>query len=132
VRRFTRTPAELAHGWRDALVGRDPDAFAGLFADEAVFVDVEHRTEDLAAVRPICGRGEIRAMCERWLAEVPSFRYDVTRVVSDGPTAAVRWRYAVDGLDLDGVTWLETAAGEITRADVLFDSLALYRGLGRV
>ena len=71
-------------------------------------------------------------MCERWLAEVPSFRYEVTRVLSDGPTAAVRWLYAVDGLELDGVTWLEIERGEIVRADVLFDSLALYRTLGRV
>jgi hypothetical protein len=39
----------------------------------------------------------------------------------------------VDGpVELDGVSWLRCAAGEILEAQVYFDSLALYRGLGRV
>jgi hypothetical protein len=53
-------------------------------------------------------------------------------VVGDGATAAVRWRYAVRGLELDGVSWLTCAGGVIREARVYFDSLALYRGLGRV
>ena len=74
----------------------------------------------------------IEAMCLRWLAETPAFDYAVDDVLSDGGTAAVRWRYVVEGLELDGVSWLTCAGGEIREARVYFDSLGLYRGLGRV
>jgi uncharacterized protein (TIGR02246 family) len=127
-----RTPAELAHAWRDALVGRDTEAFATLFAEDAVFVDVEHRTADLASVRPVEGRTAIGELTREWLAETPEFEYEVTEVIADGEHAAVRWRYAVEGIELDGVSWLACAHGEIVEARVYFDSLGLYRGLGRV
>ena len=127
-----RSPTELAHGWRDALVGRDPEAFGALFAHTALFLDVEHRTADLARVRPIEGRPAIEDMCRSWLRRTPDFEYEVEQVVSDGDTAAVRWRYAVEGLELDGVSWLTCTDGEIREARVYFDSLGLYRGLGRV
>ncbi len=125
-------PRALAYGWRDALVGRDAEAFAALFAPDALFVDVEHRTEDLGAVRPLRGREEIRAMCVAWLAETPSFEYEVEQVLAAGRAAAVRWRYRVEGLDLPGVSWLTVRDGAIAEAFVVFDSLGLYRGLGRV
>jgi hypothetical protein len=83
-------------------------------------------------VRPIEGRDAIEAMCRRWLEETPSFEYDVGRVLSDGATAAARWRYAVQGLELEGVSWLTCEGGLIREALVYFDSLGLYRGLGRV
>ena len=131
-----RTPAELARAWRDALVDRDAEAFAGLFAEDALFVDVEHRTGDLASVRPITGRVAIAELTRGWLAETPEFAYEVAQVLADGDSAAVRWRYRVRGassaLDLDGVSWLRCAHGEILEARVYFDSLGLYRGLGRV
>jgi uncharacterized protein (TIGR02246 family) len=131
-----RTPAELAHAWRDALVRRDADAFAELFAEAGVFVDVEHRTADLSSVRPIEGRPAIAELTRSWLAETPAFEYEVTEVLEDGESAAVRWRYGVPGvtreLDLEGVSWLRCARGEILEAHVYFDSLGLYRGLGRV
>jgi uncharacterized protein (TIGR02246 family) len=127
-----RTPAELAHAWRDALLARDAEAFAGLFAQDAVFIDVEHRTADLASVRPITGRAAIGELTRGWLAETPQFEYDVAEVIAEGESAAVRWRYAVEGIELDGVSWLRCAGGEIVEARVYFDSLGLYRGLGRV
>ena len=95
-------------------------------------MDVEHRSDDLAAVRPLVGRAAIEEMCRSWLAETPSFEYDVLDVVATGKTAAVRWRYRVEGLDLEGVSWLTCERGEIVDARVFFDSLGLYRGLGRV
>jgi hypothetical protein len=127
-----RTPADLAHAWRDALVSRDATAFGALFAPGALFLDVEHRTADLAATRPIQGRATIEAMCRQWLDETPTFEYEVDEVLSDGRQAAVRWRYAVQGVALDGVSWLACAGGTIHEARVYFDSLGLYRGLGRV
>jgi hypothetical protein len=71
-------------------------------------------------------------MCRSWLAATPSFEYDVVDVLSDETRGAVRWRYRVDDLDLEGITWLTCKGGEIADARVYFDSLALYRGLGRV
>jgi hypothetical protein len=103
-----------------------------LFADDAVFLDVEHRTADLSAVRPIVGRGAIRQMCVTWLAETPSFGYEVEEVLAGETCLAVRWSYRVEGLVLPGVSWLTCRDGEILEARVFFDSLGLYRGLGRV
>jgi hypothetical protein len=116
-----RTPIELAHGWREALVGRDPRAYAELFAAEAEFIDVEHRTPDGSAPRIVRGRDAIRVVCEDWLAATPSFDYDVLDAVGDDQRAAKRWRYVVGDADVEGVTWLDCSAGEITRALVLFD-----------
>ncbi len=95
-------------------------------------MDVEHRTSDLGATRPLVGRREIEAMCRSWLAETPAFEYDVLDVVGGATTGAVRWRYRVGDLELEGVSWLTCDAGEIVDARVFFDSLGLYRGLGRV
>ena len=82
-------------------------------------------------MRPIVGRTAIEAMARDWLEQTPEFEYEVDEVLSAGSTAAVRWRYRVSGLDLDGVSWLRCADGEILDARVFFDSLGLYRGLGR-
>ena len=120
-----RTPTELAHGWREALVGRDPDAFAGLFAEDAEFLDVEHRTPDGSAPRAIAGRAAIRVVCEDWLAAIPAFEYEVVDVVGDDRRAAKRWRYVVGPADVEGVTWLDCRDGEIVRALVLFDIAGL-------
>ena len=120
-----RTPTELAHGWRDALVGRDPDAFAGLFAESAEFIDVEHRPADGSAPREILGRAAIRAVCEAWLATTPTFGYEVLDAVGDDRRAAKRWRYTVAAADVEGVTWLDCRDGEIVRALVLFDVAGL-------
>ena len=50
------TPTTLAHGWHQALVNRRAHDFAGLFSEDALFTDVEHRTADMRAPRPIRGR----------------------------------------------------------------------------
>ncbi len=122
-----RSPLELAHGWRDALVGRDPDAFTSLFSADAEFIDVEHRTPDGCAPRTILGRPAIRVMCEEWLAATPAFAYHVLDAVGDDRRAAKRWRYVVGAADVEGVTWLDCANGEIVRALVLFDVAGLTR-----
>lgn len=131
-----KSPEELAHAWREALVGRDADALGALFAEDALLVDVEHRTADLAAVTPIVGREAITALTRRWLEESPPFDYDVIEVLADGSSAAVLWRYRVLGeegpVEFDGVSWLRCASGEIVDARVYFDSLGLYRGLDLV
>ena len=123
-----RTPVELAHGWREALVGRDPDAFAALFTADAEFIDVEHRTADGTAPRTIRGRPAIREVCVAWLAAVPAFEYDVLDAVGDDRRAAKRWRYVVGAAHVEGVTWLDCADGEIERALVLFDIAGLALG----
>ena len=75
-----RSPEELALGWRDALVGRDAGAFGRLFAPDAVFIDVDHRTDDLSSARPVVGREAIEAMARRWLEETPAFEWGLGRV----------------------------------------------------
>ncbi len=122
----------LAHAWRSALTDRDHARFGSLFAENAVFVDVEHRTEGLTSVRPLVGRAAIEDMCRSWLEATPAFEYEVVDVLSTDTTGAVRWRYRVEDLDLEGVSWLTCSHGEIVDARVYFDSLGLYRGLGRV
>jgi uncharacterized protein (TIGR02246 family) len=117
-----RTPRDLAEAWRAALLARDADAFAALFAPEGVMLDVEHRTPDERSARPLEGRETIRAVTAAWFARTPAFSYDIVDVLSDRRSAAVRWTYAVDGLEVEGVSWIECENGQIQRALVYFDS----------
>ena len=94
-------------------------------------VDVEHRTADLSEPRPLVGRAEIEALAAAWLESTPSFGYDVLEVLADETRAAVLWHYGVEGVELEGVSWLECERGEIREARVYFDSYGLLRGLGR-
>jgi SnoaL-like domain len=129
-----RTPSTLALGWREALVTREAREFAGLFAEDALFTDVEHRTPDLRAPRLIRGRAEIEAVTRDWLESTPAFRFDIIRILSDATEAAFLWSYEVPGDDglvaVDGVSWLSCADGLIEEANVLFDSYGFFAGLG--
>jgi hypothetical protein len=130
IRGQARTPRDLALRWRDALLARDAVAFGLLFASDAVMVDVEHRTPDGAAARPLIGRVEIQAVAETWLRDTGPFDYVVDDVLADDERAAVRWTYRVELADgrspkLEGLSWLVCRDGEIVRADVVFDVHAL-------
>ena len=118
------TPSDLAQEWRAALLAGDADAFAALFAPDGVMLDVEHRTSDQRSARPLEGREMIRAVTAAWCASTPAFAYDILDVLADSRSAAVRWRYVVDGLEVEGVSWLECEHGLIQRAFVYFDSHA--------
>ncbi len=127
-------PTTLAFGWRQSLVNRKAREFAGLFAEDALFIDVEHRTPDLREPRPIRGRAEIEAITREWFDSTPSFRFDIVRVLSDSTAAAFLWEYEVPGVEgtvaVDGVTWLSCSSGLIDEAFVHFDSYGLLIGLG--
>ena len=129
-----RSPEQLSHAWRDALVARDAGAFAALFAPDGVMIDVEHRTADLRRARPIRGRAAIEELTVGWLRDSPSFQFEITGVLADASTAAYRWRYEVPGASddvaVEGITWLACADGMIGEALVCFDSYALMEGLG--
>jgi uncharacterized protein (TIGR02246 family) len=131
---ISRSPEQLARGWRDALVERNAQAFAALFAPDGVMVDVEHRTADRRSARPIRGRAAIEELTVGWLRETPRFRFEVTGLLADASTAAYRWSYEVtgpaDAVAVDGITWLDCAEGMISEALVCFDSYALMQGLG--
>jgi hypothetical protein len=131
---ISRSPEQLARGWRDALLDRDAGAFAALFAPGGVMVDVEHRTADLRHARPIRGRAAIEQLTVEWLRDTPRFRFEITGVLADASTAAYRWSYEVtgraDAVAVDGITWLACAEGMISEALVCFDSYALVQGLG--
>lgn len=130
-----RTPRELALAWREALVGRDARAFAGLFAEDGAMVDVEHRTPDLEDARTIAGRRDIEALAEGWLRDTSAFEFDVLDLLADESSAAYRWRYripAADGaVEFVGLTWLTCDEGHIRYALVCFDSYRLLRLQGR-
>ena len=130
----SRSPEQLSHAWRDALVARDAGAFAALFAPDGVMIDVEHRTADLRRARPIRGRAAIEDLTVGWLRETPLFEFEITGVLADASTAAYRWRYEVpgasDAVAVEGITWLACADGMIGEALVCFDSYALMEGLG--
>ena len=130
----SRSPEQLARGWHAALVGRDPGAFAALFAPGGVMVDVEHRTPDLRRARAIRGRAAIEELAVGWLRDTPEFQFEITGLLADASTAAYRWTYEVpgvaDAVAVDGITWLACADGMITEALVCFDSYALMHGLG--
>jgi uncharacterized protein (TIGR02246 family) len=124
IMQHIQTPHDLAEGWRDALLARDADAFAALFAPDGVMLDVEHRTPDARSARPLEGRETIRAVTADWCARTPAFTYDILDVLASPQSAAVRWRYVVDGLEVEGVSWIDCEGGEIRRAFVYFDSYA--------
>ena len=130
----SRSPEQLSHAWRDALVARDAGAFAALFAPDGVMIDVEHRTADLRRARPIRGRAAIEDLTVGWLCETPLFEFEITGVLADASTAAYRWRYEVpgvsDAVSVEGITWLACADGMVGEALVCFDSYALMEGLG--
>jgi hypothetical protein len=126
-----RSPRQLAYGWRDALRARDAAAFGELFARDGVMLDVEHRTADGTAARPLRGRAEIARVAAAWFVDTPVFEYEVLDVLADSTRAAKRWRYRVGEVEVEGVTWLACAGGCIERALVVFDAAALGRD-GRV
>ena len=113
------------------MLARDARAFGALFSEDGVMVDVEHRTEDLRAARPMVGRAEIEAQAVAWLDATPEFAYEVVEVLADGSRAAVLWHYEVEGAELDGMSWLQCERGEIREARVYFDSHGLLRAMGR-
>jgi hypothetical protein len=124
-----RTPEQLAVCWRDALLARDPVAFGALFALDGLMLDVEHRSADLREARPLQGRTEIEATTRAWLRRTPSFDYEILDLIGDDTRAAKLWRYSVpavpERLEVEGVTWLACAGGEIRVARVYFDSYRL-------
>lgn len=107
-------------------MAHDAGAYGRLFARDAQFVDVEHRSADRSQLRTFSGRAEIEELCTAWLATVGSFSYEVLDVIEQGDRAAKRWRYIVDGEEFEGITWLDCRVGEIIRALVMFDSYRLY------
>jgi hypothetical protein len=122
-----RTARKLAEAWRLALLTRNAASFGALFAESAVFLDVEHREpEDRLRARPLHGPIEIEAVTRDWLDRTPEFRYDILRSVGDDLVCALLWEYELPGAEpFTGLTWIEAESGLIVRAFVAFDSLAL-------
>ena len=54
-------------------------------------LDVEHRTPDALAARPLEGRETIRAVTAAWFERTPAFSYELVDVLGDERSAAVRW-----------------------------------------
>jgi uncharacterized protein (TIGR02246 family) len=120
-----RSAEDLVLEWREALLARDAPRFAAMFAPDGTLFDVEHPTLVGSRARPVVGREEIERVTTDWLEATPSFKYEIVDVIPGGDRAAARWRYRVDAIELDGLTWLSCRNGSILLALVLFDSRVL-------
>lgn len=77
------TPRELIQAFHAAFVGRDADALAALYADDAV----SHQAPDA----PLRGRDAIRESFVRFFAAFPGERTEVVNIIVDGEWMAWEW-----------------------------------------
>src|SRR3712207_1890860 len=80
----TRTTAEVARSYFDAIARRDPDAAAAHWSFDGV--------DDFVAVGILRGPDEVRAFFRDLFAALPDFELIVDRVTAEGRVAAVQWR----------------------------------------
>ena len=102
----------------------DADAFAALFAPDGVMLDVGDTGPGSAVGAPARGPRDDPRRDGRLVCAHACLRLRHPHVLADSRSAAVRWRYVVDGLEVEGVSWLECEHGLIKRAFVYFDSHA--------
>lgn len=123
------TAAEAVLGYLTALGGDDPDTIARYVSDE-------FHNEHLSALGSDSrGRAEYRTRLPGFLAQFPTRRYDIERVVEqerEGGTDVVVGYvlHAVhDGTEVSvpGIMWLTVADGLIERRTDCWDSLVFLR-----
>jgi steroid delta-isomerase-like uncharacterized protein len=137
-RRITRRKAVETHvrSYFEALANRDTDAMAAHWREDGV--------DDLVALRPLRGTGEIVAFFRELFAAVPDLETTVTRVVAGETQAAVEWRMTghftgapfqgIDPtdrrVDLRGLDLFEVEDGKITSNTAYYDGMSFARQIG--
>jgi len=133
----TRTAAEVARSYFEALAAKDLDRAADHRSPEVV--------ADIVPVGILRGPDEYRALFEEMFAAFPDFELVIEDVVGGDTTAAVRWRWSgthsgspFQGIEPTGrrvetrtVDWIELdAEGRIVRVTAYFDGMEVARGMG--
>ena len=133
----TRTAAEVARSYFEALAAKDLDRAADHRSPEVV--------ADIVPVGILRGPEEYRALFEEMFAAFPDFELVIEDVVGGDTTAAVRWRWSGthSGSPFQGieptdrrvetrtVDWIELdAEGRIVRVTAYFDGMEVARGMG--
>ena len=133
----TRTAAEVARSYFEALAAKDLDRAADHRSPEVV--------ADIVPVGILRGPEEYRALFEEMFAAFPDFELVIEDVVGGDTTAAVRWRWSgthsgspFQGIEPTGrrvetrtVDWIELdAEGRIVRVTAYFDGMEVARGMG--
>ncbi len=133
----TRTAADVARSYFEALAAKDLDRAEALRSPEVV--------ADIVPVGILRGPDEYRALFEEMFAAFPDYELVIEDVVGGESTAAVRWRWSGthSGSPFQGieatrrrvevrtVDWIELdTEGRIVRVIAYFDAMEVARGLG--
>jgi steroid delta-isomerase-like uncharacterized protein len=137
-RRITRRKAVEAHArsYFEAVANRDTDAMVAHWSEDGV--------DDLVALRPLRGHGEIAAFFRELFTAVPDLETTVTRVVAGETQAAVEWRMTghftgapfqgVDPtdrrVDMRGLDLFEVEEGKIKSNTTYYDGMSFARQIG--
>jgi steroid delta-isomerase-like uncharacterized protein len=137
-RRITRRKAVEAHvrSYFEAVANRDTDAMVAHWSEDGV--------DDLVALRPLRGHGEIAAFFRELFTAVPDLETTVTRVVAGETQAAVEWRMTghftggpfqgVDPtdrrVDMRGLDLFEVEDGKIKSNTAYYDGMSFARQIG--
>lgn len=132
----TRTAADVARSYFDAIAARDPDAIAAQWSFEGV--------DDFVAIGILRGPDEIREFFQGVFAAMPDIETVVERITADDRVAAVQWRSSgthtggpflgVEAtgrrIELRGCDCLEVEDGVLVRNTAYYDGAAFARGEG--
>jgi ribokinase len=123
------TPGDVAAAYLDAFATADPDRVAAMVTDD--FVN-EHAS---ALGSASAGKDEYRRRLPGFLSSMAGLRYDVERLIVDGPMVAATYRLRATSegtpVDLRGVMVIETRAGRVARRTDYWDALTFLRQTGQ-
>jgi ketosteroid isomerase-like protein len=122
-------PAEIATAYVHSFSTGEPDAVAACVTDDFVNAHASALGSGCA------GKDEYRRRLPGFLASLPGLRYDVERVIADGPWVSVcyRLRAEPDGtpVDIPGVMVIETRDGLVAGRTDYWDALTYLRQTGQ-
>jgi ketosteroid isomerase-like protein len=122
-------PAEIATQYVNAFASGDPDAVSACVTDD--FVNAHASALGSGCV----GKDEYQRRLPGFLASLPGLRYDIERVITDGPWVSVCYRlHAEPGgtpVDIPGVMVIETRGGFVAQRTDYWDALTYLRQTGQ-
>ena len=123
------TPAEIATTYLAAFATGDPDAVAACVTDDFVNAHASALGSGCA------GKEEYRRRLPGFLASMPSLRYDVERVIAEGPWVSVSYRLHAEpggtAVDIAGVMVIETRGDLVAQRTDYWDALTFLRQTGQ-
>lgn len=136
TKQATRSAADVARSYFDALADRDVDAALAHWSPDGI--------EDITPLRVYRGTDEIRSFLSGLFAAVPDGEMTVVRITADDRVAAVEWRMSgtftgapfedIDPtgshLELRGVDCVEVEDGKVVRNTAYYDGAEFARAIG--